>query len=61
LPALPWRGGLTMTRGLKADAGKRTRSAHRAIEIREKRRRALSFEFCLNYLISILTGRLPAG
>jgi len=39
---LPWRGGLIVARGLEADAEQRIRSAHRAIEIREKRRRVLS-------------------
>src|SRR6266496_3819803 len=35
-------------RGPQADAEERIRSAHRAIEIREKRRRVLS-SFCLDY------------
>jgi hypothetical protein len=35
------RGGLTLTEDPQADAEKRTRSAHRAIEIREMRRRVL--------------------
>ena len=39
---LPRHGGLTVTRGLEADAEQRDQTAHRAIEIREKRRRALS-------------------
>ncbi len=39
---LPWPGGLIVTRGPQADAEQRIRSAHRAIEIREKRRRVLS-------------------
>jgi hypothetical protein len=43
----PWRaprrhGGLTVTRGLEADAEQRNQIVHRAIEIREKRRRVLS-------------------
>ena len=50
----PWRvlpvtGGLTNDRGPQADAEERIRSAHRAIEIREKRRGVLS-SFCLDYL-----------
>ena len=48
----PWRvlrrrGGLTNDRGPQADAEERIRSAHRAIEIREKRRRVLS-SLCLD-------------
>jgi hypothetical protein len=39
---LPWRGGLMAARGLEADAEQRIRSAHRVIEIRDKRRRVLS-------------------
>ena len=37
-PAQPVTGWTNRDRGPQADAGKRTRSAHRAIEIREKRR-----------------------
>ena len=47
---LPWRCGLTVTRGPEADAEQRIRSAHRAIEIREKRRRVLSPRPALDYL-----------
>ena len=48
----PWRvlrrrGGLTNDREPQADAEERIRSAHRAIEIREKRRRVLS-SLCLD-------------
>jgi hypothetical protein len=46
---LPCRGGLGNDRGPQADAEERIRSAHRAIEIREKRRGVLS-SFCLDYL-----------
>jgi hypothetical protein len=38
---LPAGDGLGSDRGPQADAEKRTRAAHRAIEIREKRRRVL--------------------
>ena len=40
LCVLQWRDGLNVTRGPRADGEQRIRSAHRAIEIREKRRRA---------------------
>jgi hypothetical protein len=50
----PWRvlvgrSGLTVARGPRADAEQRIESAHRAIEIREKRRRGL-LSFSQDYL-----------
>ena len=50
LAPAPVTGWTDRDRGPQADAGERTRSAHRAIEIREKRRRVLSSRPGLDYL-----------